>query len=89
MKKYYAFNGQSNTTSGQPNRLTGRCSSYGDLVLFKTKKDRDNYCDTFNYRFKNYPQATNKKEAKAKYFAGMTQNQFDEYLEMLDYYAEQ
>jgi len=87
MRKYYAFNGQSNTTTGQPNKLTGLYSRHGDLVLFKTKKDRDKYCNTLNIRFNNYPQTTNKQEAKSKYFAGMTQRQFDEYLEMLDYYA--
>lgn len=57
---------------------------FGDLHIFKTKKERDEYCDIYNVRYNTYPVPTNKKEAKAKYFAGCSQQAFDEYIESIE-----
>lgn len=82
--KYYAFVGYPKTTTGQANKKTGFMSCYGDLKVFDTKKERDEFCNEFNHRFNNYPQATNKKDAKSKYFAGMTCKEFEEYIELVN-----
>lgn len=53
------------------------------LIGFPTKKERDEFVENF-YNHNNpseYAVATNKKEAKAKYFGGRSQWVFDEYLE--------
>lgn len=81
-KSYLAWVGQ-NATTGQPHPITGNYSMYGWLHWFPTKKERDEFVDNF-YNHNNpseYAVATNKKEAKAKYFAGMTQVVYDEYVE--------
>lgn len=84
-KSYLAWVGQ-NATTGQPHPITGNYSMYGGLEWFPTKKERDSFVENY-YNHNNpsqYAVATNKKEAKGKYFGGMMQWQFDEYVEQCE-----
>lgn len=80
---YFAWVG-SNATCGNPNPKTGRHNMFGDLHIFNNKKARDEFCNTFSHKYNRYPVKTNRKVAKAKYFAGYSQLQFDEYLSFLE-----
>ena len=79
MKNYLAWLGN-NATYGNPHPVTGRLSMYGELYAFDSKADRDQFCNTYSNRYNAYPAATNRQQAKAKYCAGMTQQNFDDYL---------
>lgn len=81
MKKYLAWIGQ-NATTGTPHPQTGRLSMCGELIQFDTKVNRDDFVDNFHctYNPSKIAAKTNKQEAKSKYFAGMTQWAFDDYL---------
>jgi hypothetical protein len=79
-KLYYAFIGQ-NATTGKPNTRTGYHSLYGDLYAFISKRERDCFVDSrYNSSSQIIAVATNKRDAKRKYFKGMTQVEFDQYL---------
>lgn len=82
---FYVFIGQANVTYGTPHKITGRHDIHGDLKAFKTKKDRDCFYDNYysNDGFMNCYK-TNKREAKSKFFAGMTQLQFEDHLKYID-----
>lgn len=80
--KYLAWVGQ-NATWGTPHPVTGRYSMFGDLHAFETKKERDQFCDEWNHRHNTYPVPTNRKEAKARYFAGVSQATFNEIVDGL------
>lgn len=82
---YLAWLGNINTTYGTPHRVTGLHDKHGELYLFKTAKERNLFCDQYNYKFNSYPVKTNKQKAKAKYFAGCTQAQFNDYVSSLEY----
>lgn len=83
--RYLAWVGQ-NATTGTPHKVTGNMSMYGKLVSFDKKTDRDVFVDGF---YSNNPsefaRKTNAKEAKTLYLAGLTQNQFDEYLQHVEF----
>ena len=57
-----------------------KCS---DGYTFDSKKERDEFCDSWNSQHQCYPIATNKKEAKSLFCAGMTQDQFNEYVDAI------
>jgi len=83
-KLYYAFIGQ-NATTGKPHARTGYYSIYGDLYAFSSKRERDNFVDSrYNSSAQIIAVATNKRDAKRKYFRGMTQVEFDQYLLYVD-----
>ena len=84
---YLAWIGNINCTYGTPHKTTGRYDKHGELKLFKTKAERDLYCDQYSHRYNAYPVKTNKQEAKRKYFAGCTQAQFNNHLLQLEYYS--
>ena len=46
-KSYFAFVG-SNATTGNANIRTGRFNKWGKMYHFNSKKDRDDFCDTYN-----------------------------------------
>ena len=73
---------------GNPHPVTGRFNKYGSLVAFASKKERDEFCNSWDSRYQCYPIATNRKEAKSLYYAGMTPDQFDEYGNSLDLFTE-
>ena len=52
MKKYYAFqyHDGKNTTSGTPNKRTGRMNIAGELKIFLTKESRDSWVNTYYNR---------------------------------------
>jgi hypothetical protein len=80
MKKYYyAFAGNVNTSCGQPNRITGRHSTWGQLYAFHSKADRNAFCDTYNQRFNSYPVPCNATTAR-QYFLGNTVREYEEHL---------
>jgi hypothetical protein len=85
---YLAWIGNINCTYGTPHKTTGRYDKHGELKLFKTKAERDLYCDQYNHHYNMYPVKTNKRDAKAKYFAGCTQAQFNDYLIKLEFIYE-
>ena len=85
MNIYMAWVGQ-NATTGNPHPVTGRLSVRGDLYIFKSKKNRDEFCDKWNKIYNTYPVPTNRKEAKAKYFAGMTQHEYDMMIDTAEWY---
>lgn len=78
---YYVFVGQLNTTSGRPHPTTGRYSIYGDLLAFSTRKQRDEFYNNF-YSSNVFESCvkTNKNSARSRFFRGMTQIEFDDYL---------
>lgn len=80
MRNFLAFVGQVNTTFGAAHKRTGKHNVLGKLVSFSSKKERDDYCSIWDHTYNAYPVPTNKKEAKSKYFAGCTQEEFDDYL---------
>lgn len=83
-KQYLAFVGNKNCTYGKPHPATGRFNKYGKLVSFDSKKERDEFCDNWDSQYQCYPVATNRKEAKSLFCAGMSQDQFDEYLYIIE-----
>ena len=86
MATYYAWAGNTRTTSGTPHPVTGRLNLFGDMFAFSSKKERDDFCENhYMARYESYPVKTNKREAKRLYFGGCTQVQFDEYM----YYVEE
>jgi len=85
MNTYMAWVGQ-NATTGQPHPITGRMSKWGDLYIFKSKKSRDEFCGKWDNINNVYPVPTNRKEAKVKYFAGMTQHKYDMMIDTADWY---
>jgi hypothetical protein len=82
-KLYYAFIGQ-NATTGKPHAITGYHSLYGDLFAFSTKRERDCFISKHRHGAGDIAVATNKRDAKRKYFKGMTQIEFDQYLLYVD-----
>ena len=78
-KIYLAFVGNENCTYGKPHPTTGHYNKYGKLISFDSKKERDKFCEKWDNKFNAYPIATNKKEAKSRFCAGMTQEAFEEY----------
>lgn len=85
IKQYLAFVGNKDCTFGKPHPVTGHFNKYGKLVSFRSKKERDEFCNKWNSIYNSYPVATNKKEAKSLYCAGMTQDQFDEYISSISF----
>lgn len=81
MKNYLAFVGTP-ATYGTPNPRTGEFSFHGSLYCFKTKKERDEFCDTFHQGFNSYPKPCNSKTAR-QYFMGMSLTQYQETLKAL------
>ena len=82
---FLAWLGNINTTYGTPHKTTGLHDKYGELYLFKTAKERRLFCNQYSYKYNAYPVITNKQQAKAKYFAGCTQAQFNDYVLSLEY----
>ena len=84
MKRYYyAFVGGF-ATYGTPHPRTGRLSVYGKLFCFNSKRERNEFCDTFNTEFNQYPHPTNKKEAKVLYFGGICKQSFEDQIAALN-----
>ena len=75
---YYAFTGQLKTITGRPHLKTGKHNVYGEITQFSSLKRRNDFCKEFNTQYQAYPVATNRQDAKRKYFAGYTQEQFEE-----------
>lgn len=75
----------SNATYGIPHPQTGLCSVWGELYIFRTKKERDQFCDTWCNRYNSYPVPTNKKEAKSKYFAGLSKFAYDNMIDSQEF----
>lgn len=77
MKKLYlAFVGCKNTSTGEPNKKTGRMSRYGTIKVFRSKVKRDAFCNSYNHRYNMYPIACNKKSAWQQFCAGQSYNNF-------------
>jgi len=73
-----------NATIGSPHPVTGCYSCNGDLLVFRSEKERKEACDVFDYRYNKYPVPTNRKEAKSLYCAGMSQASFEEWLDNME-----
>ena len=84
IKYFYAFRGQLNTTTGQPNTKTGRLSTYGDLKVFDTRKERDCFVNDFEYGCGVSRVSVNVKSAR-KYFLGLSVIQYDDYINNITY----
>ena len=84
MKTYMAWVGN-NATYGIPHPQTGLCSVWGELYIFRTKKERDQFCDTWFNLFNSYPVPTNRKQAKANYFAGLSQFEYDNMIDSQEF----
>ena len=80
-KYFYAFIGELRATHGRPHAITGRLSTYGDLVHFSNKSHRDFFvkCTQVNSPDKSIVN-TNLSAAKTEFFGGLTQLQFNEYV---------
>lgn len=87
-QKYYAVEYKSGiaTTTGLPNKKTGRYSKAVDSYVFSSKKERDNFVDngkvTSGMRG-NCRKSVNLKELRYLH-KGLSLTEFDEMLEMLN-----
>lgn len=64
--RFYAFVGQLNTSCGNPNKITGRMSTYGINLVFESKKDRDRYVKEYvDYKGNTTAISCTKKELRA------------------------
>lgn len=80
-RTYFAFFGQLSVSTGEAHSLTGRFSTYGQLLAFSTKAERDTYvADHPRDDNHNEAVACNKTTAR-KYFLGMS---VADYEEMID-----
>lgn len=88
MKYYYAFVGQ-NATTGRPNSKTGKYNTYGDLIAFTSRKERDGYVDNYSsYTGLEYAVKCNKSSAR-QFFLGMSVYDYQEHLKMINSFARQ
>ena len=81
MYDYYVFNG-GNASTGSPNLNTGLLSYYGEILLFKSKKQAINYV---NYSRSTGIVIASTKTKMRKYCQGMSTQNFNEYLKYLNY----
>ena len=83
MTNYYAFKGQ-NASFGKPNERTGLMSTYGDLIAFSSRANRDYFVENY---YGNNPSefvvSANKKQARG-YCLGMSVRSYEEYLRYVD-----
>jgi hypothetical protein len=86
----YEFKSGTHTTCGEPNRgferFNGRLSIAGDAKLFYSKKERDEWIQ--NYRGFNAGRVAVSRAELRRLCAGMENENFAEYLEMLELMAE-
>ncbi len=80
--KYYINIGQ-NMSVGTPNAMTGRMSMYGDLIAFRSKKERDVFFDNKILEPSETMEKCSKTSAR-KFNMGMTIREFDEYIEIIN-----
>lgn len=81
--KYYVFIGQ-NATTGTPNPNSGNLSVYGDLKSFHTLESRNEFFNNFHSNNSSMRiWKTNKQSARLKFFGGMTQNGYNDYLDQV------
>jgi len=83
--KAYVFIGNKRTTTGTPNKITGRYNIHGDLKMFETRAARDYFFDTYVSQCANkLIYKTNLNDAKKHFCAGLNKNQFKEYISLVD-----
>ena len=77
--KYYAFNYSHSpkTTSGEPNQTTGCLNIAGDLAVFNSKSDRDEWVD------RTYDRAALTLKQVRSHHLGMTVSDYNDYLEQI------
>jgi len=80
-KDYFVFDGQ-NASTGEPNRVTGRMSFYGEVLKFHSKKEAKQFEE--ESRSTNLCIAGTKSKMRG-YCLGMSVSQFEEYLYQIDY----
>jgi hypothetical protein len=87
----YLFVGQLNTKIGRTNEKTGRMSILGDLMVFNTLKQRNQfYKNAYSHNTNFSIIKTTQKSAKSRFYAGLTQCQYLDYIcyvdsDMIDY----
>ena len=88
---YYLFIGQLNTTTGTLHATTGRMNTLGDLMSFETLAKRNEFYKT---AYSHSPHVsivkTTQKSAKSRFYGGLTQWQYLDYIcvvdsDMIDY----
>ncbi len=84
---FLAWQGQ-NASTGTPNVTTNRMSFFGELVAFKSREKRNEYCDNWNHRHNTYPKAVNYKTGRS-YCLGMSVRDYEEHILHLSYYDEE
>jgi hypothetical protein len=85
-KTYYLFAGQ-NTTTGQPNKITGHYSFHGRIYAFSSKSERDagySHLDGRNAQDKIVKGGRTKMRSLC---LGLSVLDFNGYLDSLDYSA--
>lgn len=83
MKYFYGFEywyGRS-TTTGSPNTKTKKLSIAGDMFVFKTKKDRDEWIKNTSYKYGNAQRIAVSKAELRKLCAGMSLSDFNEWID--------
>lgn len=83
MKFFYGFeywDGRS-TTTGSPNTKTGSFSIAGDICVFKSKKDRDEWIKNTSYKYGSPQRTAVSKNELRKLSAGMSLSDFNEWIE--------
>lgn len=68
---YWAFDGVTGVTAGQPNETTGRYNCHGGLVAFNTEAERDSFCTEYNPLYNTYPTPCDTHTAR-KFCLGMS-----------------
>ena len=81
---YYAWLGNPLISVGTPHHTTGKMNKYGDMFAFDDINERDAFCEKFSGRYGNYPVKTTRAKAKAEYYAGLSLEQFEEYMMYVD-----
>ena len=85
MIMYYLFIGQLNTTTGRAHRVTRRMNTLGDLMSFDTLAKRNEfYKSAYSHNAHVSIVKTTEKQAKSRFYGGLTQYQYFEYVNFID-----
>ncbi len=76
---FYVFKGQ-NASTGEPNKITGRYSFYGQVYCFDTKKEAMEFMDNFESPYVGHICVMGDKRKMREFCLGMTIESFNDYL---------
>lgn len=80
--EWYVFRNHK-ASCGEPNKITGRMSIYGEIVKFRNKRERDDYFK--DYRYSTHPAKKCSKRQLRGFHEGMTVRDFEEHLSEVEF----